>query len=134
MRSSRAAKVAGGREASSACEPKTLCYDRVFVAFRACRGPDVRPARVASTRTGSGLRRFVRAGVVWNAAAMPGLARMTVRPSRIANDAGAMRADPCANAQRLGAAGPLRIIAPCDRTHARWVREVTELTVVVSPK
>jgi hypothetical protein len=29
--------------------------------------------------------------------------------------------------------GPLRIVAPCDVTHARWVRGVTSLTIVVAP-
>ena len=34
----------------------------------------------------------------------------------------------------LGAdTGPLRIVAPCDLTHARWVRGVTSLHVVVTP-
>jgi hypothetical protein len=28
--------------------------------------------------------------------------------------------------------GPVRVVAPCDRTHARWVRGVTKLTVVVA--
>lgn len=29
--------------------------------------------------------------------------------------------------------GPIRVVAPCDRTHARWVRGVTKLTVIVTP-
>ncbi|MBD5634300.1 MAG: molybdopterin-dependent oxidoreductase [Candidatus Eremiobacteraeota bacterium] len=29
--------------------------------------------------------------------------------------------------------GPLRIVAPCDLTHARWVRGVSSLSVVVVP-
>src|SRR5450631_1509457 len=28
--------------------------------------------------------------------------------------------------------GPVQIVAPCDLTHARWVRGVTQLTVIVS--
>ncbi len=28
--------------------------------------------------------------------------------------------------------GPVQVVAPCDRTHARWVRAVTELTIVVA--
>ena len=28
--------------------------------------------------------------------------------------------------------GPLMVVAPCDRTHARWVRQVTGLTIVVA--
>jgi hypothetical protein len=29
--------------------------------------------------------------------------------------------------------GPLHLVAPCDLTHARWVRNVTSLTIVVAP-
>ena len=29
--------------------------------------------------------------------------------------------------------GPVQVIAPCDRTHARWVRNATAVTVVVPP-
>jgi hypothetical protein len=29
--------------------------------------------------------------------------------------------------------GPLRIVAPCDQTQARWVRQVTGLTIIVAP-
>ena len=32
------------------------------------------------------------------------------------------------------AAGPLKIIAPGDKTHARWVRQVKSLTIVRAPK
>jgi len=28
--------------------------------------------------------------------------------------------------------GPVQVVAPCDRTHARWVRAITELTIVVA--
>jgi hypothetical protein len=31
------------------------------------------------------------------------------------------------------AVGPLRVVAPCDLTHARWVRGVVSLSVVVVP-
>jgi hypothetical protein len=29
--------------------------------------------------------------------------------------------------------GPWRIVAPCDQTHARWVRGVVSLTIVIAP-
>ncbi len=29
--------------------------------------------------------------------------------------------------------GPWRIVAPCDETHARWVRGVVSLTIVIAP-
>ena len=29
--------------------------------------------------------------------------------------------------------GPFRVVAPCDRTHARWVEHVTSLTIVTIP-
>jgi hypothetical protein len=32
-----------------------------------------------------------------------------------------------------GDAGPFRMLAPCDETQARWVREVTGFTVVTLP-
>jgi hypothetical protein len=32
------------------------------------------------------------------------------------------------------AAGPLKIIAPGDKTHARWVRQVKSMTIVRAPK
>jgi hypothetical protein len=31
------------------------------------------------------------------------------------------------------AVGPLRVVAPCDLTHARWVRGVVSLSIVVVP-
>jgi hypothetical protein len=133
---------------------------------------------------------LVRPGVVWDAAAMPGLSRVTVRAidhdGSSAQYRGARVADivhaagvPVGGAVRGAAArayvrvsatdgyaaifslaelqttqaqcapilaetrngwaltagvGPLRIVAPCDRTHARWVRGVTRLTVIVSAK
>ncbi len=30
--------------------------------------------------------------------------------------------------------GPFHVVAPCDRTHARWVRNVTSLTIVTVPE
>ncbi len=29
--------------------------------------------------------------------------------------------------------GPFHVVAPCDRTHARWVRNVVSLTVITMP-
>jgi hypothetical protein len=128
---------------------------------------------------------LVRTGVVWNAAGMPGLKRVTVqaidhggsaaqyggvRVADILHAAGVPIGDsvrgtaarayvrvsatdgyaaifslaelqttqaqcaPILAEKRNGWAGPLRIVAPCDRTHARWVRGVTQFAVVISPK
>ena len=41
-------------------------------------------------------------------------------------------ADARDGAPLAGDAGPVRVVAPCDRTHARWVRGITNLTVVVA--
>ena len=54
-------------------------------------------------------------------------------------DAAEARCAPLAVDARDGAplsgdTGPVGVVAACDRTHARWVRNVTNLTVVVTPK
>lgn len=79
---------------------------------------------------GPAARAFVRVSAVDGYAAIFTLAELETTQARCAPILAETR-----NGRPLApGTGPLRIVAPCDRTHARWVREVTRLTVVVSPK
>ncbi len=54
-------------------------------------------------------------------------------------DTSATRCAPILADERNGTAlsarlGPFHVVAPCDRTQARWVRNVTSLTVVTVPR
>jgi DMSO/TMAO reductase YedYZ molybdopterin-dependent catalytic subunit len=51
-----------------------------------------------------------------------------------ANDRLILLADHQDGAAFPAAAGPLKIIVPGDKTHARWVRQVKSLTIVRAPK
>ncbi len=43
-------------------------------------------------------------------------------------------ADARNNAAIPASLGPFHVVAPCDRTHARWVRNVISLTIVTMPQ
>ena len=52
-------------------------------------------------------------------------------------DAAGSRCAPLAASEADGAPlpgreGPVQIVAPCDGSHARWVRAVTKLTIVIA--
>lgn len=54
-------------------------------------------------------------------------------------DTSAVRCDPILADERNGAPlsarlGPFHVVAPCDRVQARWVRNVTSLTLVTVPR
>ena len=51
-----------------------------------------------------------------------------------ANDRMILLADRQDGAAFAAAAGPLKMIVPGDKTHARWVRQVKSLTIVRAPK
>jgi hypothetical protein len=102
-------------------------------SYRGVRLADLLRARgvpVGGAVRGDAARAYVRVSAYDGYAAIFTLAELQTADSRCAPIVADAR-----NGLRLPpGTGPVRIVAPCDRMHARWVRGVTKLTVIVAPK
>ena len=110
---------------------KAADHDRKVHAYDGVRLADVLHAAgapVGPAVRGKAARAFVRVSASDGYAAIFTLAELDTAVPRCAPllaDAG--------DGMRLSATvGPVRVVAPCDRTHARWVHGVTRPTVIVN--
>src|SRR5450755_2291976 len=112
---------------------RAIDHDGSTGEYRGARLADIvhaAGAPVGGAVRGKAARAFVSVSAADGYSAIFTLAELQTKAERCAPILADTR-----DGRRLGRdVGPLRIVAPCDSTHARWVREVTKLTVIVSPK
>jgi hypothetical protein len=107
-------------------------HDGVAAAFGGVRLADVlheAGVPIGATAKGRAARAYVRVSASDRYSAVFSLAELDTTERRCAP----LLVDARDGLALPGKTGPLRIVAPCDRTHARWVHGVTSLTVVIAP-